>query len=103
MAQTLVSGRAEELRETCRELLGDRRLVLVSNRGPVSYWQGEDGRWEAQRGTGGVVTALMGVTRFARTTWISGPATQGDLEIARSAHAQAVHPDRQDSSRADRK
>ena len=37
-------------------------LILVSNRGPVTFARRPDGELERQRGGGGLVTALMGLT-----------------------------------------
>ena len=36
-------------------------LVVASNRGPVSFERGEDGKLVAHRGSGGLVTVLGGV------------------------------------------
>jgi trehalose 6-phosphate synthase len=56
----------------------DRRapLVLVSNRGPVTYE--EDGSFK--RGTGGLVTALTGLASHRDAIWIASAMTDGDVE-----------------------
>ncbi|HEX8084405.1 MAG TPA: trehalose-6-phosphate synthase [Solirubrobacteraceae bacterium] len=56
-------------------------LVLVSNRGPVTF--GPDG--EVKRGTGGLVTALTGLASHRETTWIASAMTDEDAEKAASA------------------
>src|SRR5918992_1995512 len=56
-------------------------LVLVSNRGPVTY--GPDG--EVKRGTGGLVTALTGLASHRETTWIASAMTDEDVEKASEA------------------
>jgi trehalose 6-phosphate synthase len=53
-------------------------LVLVSNRGPVTYQ--EDG--SVKRGTGGLVTALTGLASHRDATWIASAMTDRDLEVA---------------------
>jgi trehalose 6-phosphate synthase len=53
-------------------------LILVSNRGPVTFQP--DG--EARRGTGGLVTALMGLARYRDVTWIASAMSDGDLAMA---------------------
>jgi trehalose 6-phosphate synthase len=53
-------------------------LILVSNRGPVTFQP--DG--EARRGTGGLVTALMGLARHREVTWIASAMSDGDLAMA---------------------
>ncbi|MGC9220230.1 MAG: alpha,alpha-trehalose-phosphate synthase (UDP-forming) [Solirubrobacteraceae bacterium] len=54
------------------------RLILVSNRGPVTFQP--DG--EARRGTGGLVTALMGLARHRKVTWIASAMSEGDLAMS---------------------
>src|SRR3954453_2240357 len=56
-----------------------RPLVLVSNRGPVTFQ--EDG--SVKRGTGGLVTALTGLASHRDAVWIASALTDGDVEKAR--------------------
>jgi trehalose 6-phosphate synthase len=51
-------------------------LVLVSNRGPVSYE--DDG--SVKRGTGGLVTALTGLASHRDAIWIASAMTDGDVQ-----------------------
>ena len=53
-------------------------LILVSNRGPVTFQP--DG--EVRRGTGGLVTALMGLARHREVTWIASAMSEGDVAMA---------------------
>jgi trehalose 6-phosphate synthase len=53
-------------------------LVLVSNRGPVTYQ--EDG--SVKRGTGGLVTALTGLASHRDAIWIASAMTDGDIQVA---------------------
>src|SRR5439155_10411429 len=53
-------------------------LVLVSNRGPVTFQ--EDG--SAKRGTGGLVTALIGLASHRDAIWIASAMTEADLEVS---------------------
>jgi trehalose 6-phosphate synthase len=55
-----------------------RPLVLVSNRGPVTFQ--EDG--EVKRGTGGLVTALTGLASHRDAVWIASALTDGDGQKA---------------------
>src|SRR5919112_1196286 len=57
---------------------GARPLVLVSNRGPVTFQ--EDG--EVKRGTGGLVTALTGLASHRDAVWIASALTDGDAKKA---------------------
>jgi trehalose 6-phosphate synthase len=54
-------------------------LVLVSNRGPVTYQ--EDG--SVKRGTGGLVTALTGLASHRDAIWIASAMTEADTKVAR--------------------
>ena len=45
----------------------DVPLVLVSNRGPVTF----DAEGNTQRGSGGVVTALTGLASHREAIWIA--------------------------------
>ena len=56
----------------------ERPLVLVSNRGPVTYQ--EDG--SIKRGTGGLVTALTGLASHRDAIWIASAMTDRDEEVS---------------------
>jgi trehalose 6-phosphate synthase len=56
---------------------GRRKLIVVSNRGPVSYVR-EDGERVARRGGGGLVTALRGLVSHHEVTWIASAITEED-------------------------
>jgi trehalose 6-phosphate synthase len=60
-------------------------LILVSNRGPVTFARGPGGDLERQRGGGGLVTALMGLTEHTPALWISAAISEADEEVSRSA------------------
>ena len=55
---------------------GGAPLVLVSNRGPVTFQ--DDG--SLKRGTGGLVTALTGLASHRDAIWIASSMTDGDVE-----------------------
>ncbi len=56
-----------------------RPLVLVSNRGPVTF--GPDG--EVQRGSGGLVTALTGLASHREAVWIASAMNEHDAAVSR--------------------
>jgi trehalose 6-phosphate synthase len=62
------------------------RLVLVSNRGPVTFQ--DDG--SVSRGTGGLVTALTGLASHREATWIASAMTEADVARAREASGRAI-------------
>lgn len=53
-------------------------LILVSNRGPVTF--ADNGSF--RRGTGGLVTALIGLATHREITWIASAMTDGDIAEA---------------------
>ncbi|MEU5430056.1 trehalose-6-phosphate synthase [Streptomyces olivoreticuli] len=61
------------------------RIVVASNRGPVSYKQDADGRLTAGRGGGGLVSGLSSMDRDAGAVWVCTAMGEGDREAARRA------------------
>src|ERR687890_2463530 len=59
-------------------------LVLVSNRGPVTYQ--DDG--SVKRGTGGLVTALTGLASHRDAIWIASAMTDRDVEVTEEHDGQ---------------
>jgi trehalose 6-phosphate synthase len=59
----------------------DTPLVLVSNRGPVTFQPGG----EIRRGTGGLVTALIGLASHRPVTWVASAMTDEDVAAAERA------------------
>ncbi len=65
-------------KEHIDEFLSRRALIIASNRGPVTFFTGENGELEYERGGGGLVTALSGLTRNIKACWIAHAITEGD-------------------------
>jgi len=63
-------------------LLGDRRLIIATNRGPVTFVAAGDGSLRARRGSGGLVTALGQVGRHVPLTWVASAMSEGDRRAA---------------------
>jgi len=59
-----------------------RRLIVVSNRGPVSYGRGPDGERTTLRGGGGLVTALRPLLARHDVTWIASAMSDEDRAVA---------------------
>jgi trehalose 6-phosphate synthase len=74
--------------------MGERRkLIVVSNRGPVSYARENDER-VARRGGGGLVTALRGLVSHHDVTWIASAITDED----RAASQETIEETARDGS-----
>ncbi|MFC2059026.1 trehalose-6-phosphate synthase [Chloroflexota bacterium] len=74
-----------QLVELCQELLAERRLIIISNRGPIEYDVAEGGVLQSRRGGSGVVAALSALSRDVEVTWISSTMREGDRRAASSA------------------
>lgn len=72
------------LREHLARVLPDGgRLIVVSNRGPLSFSR-DHGHWQATRGSGGLVTALAELGRIAPITWVSTAMNPSERAAARA-------------------
>jgi trehalose 6-phosphate synthase len=75
-----------------------RKLIVVSNRAPVSFARSEDGRRIIRRGGGGLVTALRGLISHHDVTWIASAMSEEDAAAAREAGAEALEQIADDGS-----
>jgi trehalose 6-phosphate synthase len=72
----------ERLEHAARRLLGKRRLIIATNRGPVSFAAAADGSIRPRRGSGGLVTALGQLGRYVPVTWVAAAMSDGDRRAA---------------------
>lgn len=86
----LLTQHHRQLDELAEAILEDRTLILASNRGPVSYRITSDGDIEAQRGTGGVVTAISAISNFANPVWVAAAMTEGDRQHAEDSEGRHI-------------
>jgi trehalose 6-phosphate synthase len=75
-----------------------RKLIVVSNRGPVSFARDPDGIRVARRGGGGLVTALRGLVTHHDVTWIASAMSDEDRAVAAEAGDGAVDETARDGS-----
>ena len=71
-------------------VLEGQQLILASNRGPMEHHVQPNGDLQARRGSGGVVTALSGLTGQAEFTWIASAMGEGDRRVAAANQGRAV-------------
>jgi len=64
-------------------------LVIVSNRGPLSFSIGDDGHAVARRGGGGLVSTLGPVVAGARATWVAAAITDADRQASGAGVVEA--------------
>ena len=75
-----------------------RRLIVVSNRGPVTFDRDADGHRVARRGGGGLVTALRSLVAMHDVTWIASAMTDEDRAVAVEAGGEAIDETARDGS-----
>jgi trehalose 6-phosphate synthase len=75
-----------------------RKLIVVSNRAPVSYVRAEDGTRSVRRGGGGLVTALGPLVSRHDVTWIACAMTDEDRLVAAEAGGAAFEETGRDGS-----
>ena len=67
-----------------------RQLIVVSNRGPVTYERDQDGARVERRGGGGLVTALRPLLEHHDVTWIASAMSDEDRRVAAEGAAGDV-------------
>jgi trehalose 6-phosphate synthase len=75
-----------------------RQLIVVSNRGPVSFTRDEDGVRRARRGGGGLVTALRSLLSHHDVTWIASAMSDEDRLAAEGAGERPIEEVAHDGS-----
>jgi trehalose 6-phosphate synthase len=74
----------------------ERRVLVASNRGPVSYHFGADGTLTSRRGGGGLVAGvaegLAAITPAAEVSWICAALSDADRAVARRRAAGREEP-----------
>ena len=71
-------------------MAGRRRLIVVSNRGPVVHDRDADGARVAKRGGGGLVTALRSLVEHHDVTWIASAMSAEDKTVAEEAGGDPI-------------
>lgn len=60
-------------------------IVIVSNRGPFSFQQEDDGSFKVKRGTGGLVTALRALAEQHQVLWVAATMSEDDRRWAQAS------------------
>lgn len=76
-----------------------RKLIVVANRGPVSYQRSPAGERIARRGGGGLVTALRSLLARHEVTWIASAMSEEDRVVAGEHGGEAADESARDGSR----
>ncbi len=62
------------------DFLKSHRLIIASNRGPVTFEKDEQGHLTYNLGSGGLITALTGLLQNVDSNWIACAMTDADAE-----------------------
>ncbi|MFI1723203.1 trehalose-6-phosphate synthase [Streptomyces sp. NPDC020489] len=65
------------------------RVLVASNRGPISYEVRQDGTLSAKRGGGGLVSGLSAIGSDADSLWVCSALSDGDREAVRRGAGEA--------------
>jgi trehalose 6-phosphate synthase len=73
-----------------------RDIIIASNRGPATFQTSKNGELVIQRGSGGLVTALMSLAHHIEVTWVACALTEEDKtwqegEISLSEDANPIY------------
>ncbi|MCH8826183.1 MAG: trehalose-6-phosphate synthase [Chloroflexi bacterium] len=82
--------RKEELVQLCEQLVQERRLIIVSNRGPVEHQLAANGQMHGRRGTGGIVTSLNTLTYNIDFTWVASAMGEGDRAVTEASEGASI-------------
>jgi trehalose 6-phosphate synthase len=70
------------------QINGKPLVVIVSNRGPFSFAETEEGGFEYTRGQGGLVTALGGIMTEHRVMWVAAALSEDDEKWSKANNDQ---------------
>src|SRR5256714_12266331 len=80
--------------------MGERRkLIVVSNRGPITFARADNGERIAKRGGGGLVAALRSLVSHHDVTWIASAISGEDRAVSEEAGDEAFEETGWDGSR----
>jgi trehalose 6-phosphate synthase len=75
-----------------------RKLIVVSNRGPLFFGRDANGERTIRRGGGGLVTALRGLIAHHDVTWIASAMSEEDRVVARERGDEPIEETRNDQT-----
>jgi trehalose 6-phosphate synthase len=90
-APTLPTDRIARVQSLMRETLGERRLVVVSNREPYVHHRTDDGV-KVELPPGGLVSALDPVLQATGGTWVAWGSGEADFDVVDDRDCVRVPP-----------
>jgi len=86
-------NRHARLLELCAAMLERRRLILVSNRGPVEHRLTPEGQILVRRGSSSLVTAFSSLLRNLDFTWVASAMGEGDRRVWENSQGVSIPAD----------
>ncbi len=74
-------GLTEDCLHDRKEYLAGKKLIICANRAPFQFEKDQDEEYIFERGSGGLVTALLGLTQNIDATWIACAQSSADREL----------------------
>lgn len=71
-----------EVEPSLEAIVGDRKLIVVSNRGPIQHDRSPEGEVVAKTSAGGLATAMEPVLRACGGTWVCHGGGSADFDVA---------------------
>ena len=87
---SLSQARRAKLLQLCAQALNGRRLILVSNRGPIGHQITPSGSLQPRRSSGSLVTAFSSLVSELDFTWISSAMGEGDRRIWENSNGSSI-------------
>ena len=87
---SLGQARRAKLLQLCAKALNGRRLILVSNRGPIGHQITPSGDLQARRSSGSLVTAFSSLVSELDFTWIASAMGEGDRRIWENSDGSSI-------------
>ncbi len=69
----------------------DPLIVIASNRGPFTFTEKDNGKFDAKRGAGGLVTALWALAEQHDVLWVASALSEDDHKWAAQQNGKPTH------------
>jgi len=66
--------------------LKDWRIIIASNRGPITHVKNSQGQIIQQKGSGGLITGLSGIVQYIPATWIACTKRKRRFQVQKSSN-----------------
>jgi trehalose-6-phosphate synthase len=82
-----------DIGELCEQVVGNKRLIVVSNRGPIEHRTDDGDGIRVWHGGGGVAVALSAAACHAPVAWVASAMTEADRQVVQQSGDNVVGGD----------